>query len=136
MPTKPTTPMPEWHDARISELSIQPLNRVLIRFGWMEAYQHHDSGDQPSAAWSATLTLTGVSALRGLEPGIGGGWVIDGRLVDRGGRETNDASHALGGADIHAIELTLNNGDKLWIECQHVELSLDGMVKTLDDWPP
>jgi hypothetical protein len=126
-------PSVEWHDARITQVCIEPHARVVLHFRWLEVYDTPASmrGEEQAPAWKAMLALDGVTALEGLERGLNEGWVIEGRLLDPTDKEM-DAARAIGGVGARALELVLNNGDRVQLSCRRAELTLLSRVKVLD----
>jgi hypothetical protein len=122
----------EWHDARITQLCIEPDARVVLHFRWLEVYDEpaRRRGEEQASAWKAMLVLDGVTALEGLERGLSEGWVIEGRLIDPTDKEM-DAARAMGGVGARALEFVLNNGDRVRLSCRSAELTLLSLVKVL-----
>lgn len=87
--------------------------------------------DLQSVAWTATLTLDGVSALRGLDRVLGEGWVVDERIVDAAGVSL-EGVQTIGGAQVSAVEFTLNNGDKLSFDCERASLVLNERLEVVE----
>ena len=117
----------DWHDARVSAIAVRPRGKVDIEICRLEVYEEAQGDDLNFVAWAATLALDGVSAIRGLESGLGEGWIIDGRLAGPAGVEIEGAL-ALGGVRVGVVEFVMNNGDRLSIDCERASLVLTKMV--------